>query len=563
VTLVTMIIAALLAFQSAKGSIDGVVSNAANKPIAGAQVTLMKLPGGSGGLTGGVLVGQVGPITRETATTDAAGHFVFSDLEAGNYSVQAAADGYARQQSTPPPAGQTGMSTTVSVSAGEAKTGVVLHLTQAGNVSGRVTGSNGEPVANMEVTLVHPNYSVLGVNMGQMGSAQTNDKGEYRLFWAPPGRYYVSVGSPTRPVLLNATTGTTAKYPQTFYPGTKDISAAAQIEIVPGGDLNGIDFRLTAEPTFHVRGRIVDATSGQPPVNASISIVPKSQTAGGLFSSSNPFNPKDGTFDLRDVLAGSYWVRAQLVMPRPATGGVGGSPLRQPMGLAEVDVSGRDVDNVVVTIYPPASIPGHIRIDGPSPAAQLTTRVSLQPATLGVFLGGIPQAATVNPDGSFLIENVLPGEYRLAQPGFAPAVASGNTYLKQARLGATDLLTEPLVVSGPVSGELLIVMGTDGGTVTGTVTDAQGRQAPQTQIILIPSSLDRRDAYKLSMTDASGHFTLRGVAPGSYKVFAVDQQTMQTFFDPSVMQRLQSNGMPVTVGSTATVNADLKVISLR
>lgn len=261
-TPVTMIIATLLAFQTAKGSIDGVVSNAANKPIAGAQVTLVKLPGGAGIISGTV---GFGPNSRETAATDSAGHFVFSNLDAGTYSVQAAADGYATQQPTPPPAGQIGMTATVSVSAGEARTGVVLHLTQAGNVSGRVMGSNGEPVANMEVTLLHPNYSVLGMGMGQMGSAQTNDKGEYRVFWAPPGRYYLSVGSPTRPVLLNATTGTTAKYPQTFYPGTKDMSAAAQIEITPGGDLNGVDVRLTPEPTFHVRGHIVDATTGQPP----------------------------------------------------------------------------------------------------------------------------------------------------------------------------------------------------------------------------------------------------------------------------------------------------------
>jgi len=188
-------------------------------------------------------------------------------------------------------------------------------------------------------------------------------------------------------------------------------------------------------------------------------------------------------------------------------------------------------------------------------------RVSLQAATLGQFLGGIPQPATLNPDGSFLIENVLPGEYRLALPGFGSTLPSGNTYLKEARFGATDLLTEPLVVSGPVSAELQIVMGADGGTVTGTVTDPQGRQAPHTQVILIPSNAERRDSYKLSVTDASGHFTLRGVAPGSYKAFAVDQQTMQTFFDPAVMQRLQSNGIPVTVGSTATVNADLRVIS--
>src|SRR5690242_16231644 len=108
-----MIFAALLAFQAAKGSIDGVVSNAANKPIAGAQVTLLKLPGGGVG----VLIGTVGSVpNRETATTDASGHFIFSNIDEGTYSLQAVADGYAKQQTSPPPAGQTGMNTTVTLS---------------------------------------------------------------------------------------------------------------------------------------------------------------------------------------------------------------------------------------------------------------------------------------------------------------------------------------------------------------------------------------------------------------------------------------------------------------
>lgn len=583
-TVSTFAAALLLLTQSGKGSIEGSVLSNANKPIAGAQVTLTKRPG-TGVLTGtvaggaaGVLIARLGPASNGlTATTDAAGHFVFSDVDAGDYLVQASADGYARQEFGPPAPGQTGMSTSVSVSAGQTANGVVLHLTVAGNVSGRVTGSGGEPLANMQVMLVRAAYSIYGQRtMGQVGTSQTNDKGEYRLFWAPPGRYYVVVGAPARPIPPIGIPGSsTVKYPQTYYPDVRDISAAAQIDVTPGGELNGIDFRLTQEPTFLVRGRVIDSTTGQPPHSASISIVPVEQMVGGIFSSSNPFNPGDGTFELRDVFPGSYWVRAQLTLVRPPAAGAISGPVRQPMGLAQVTVSGNDVENVAVTIYPPFSIPGRIRIDGAAQTIPSNLRVSLQPATTGVLLGGLPQATTINSDGTFMIENVLPGEYRATVPSailqVAPNVAGGvpaglpapppvNFYLKEARLGTTDLLTETLAVSGPVSGEMQIVLGTDSGTLTGTVTDARSQASPQTQVILVPSQRDRRDLYKIGGTDASGHFAVRGVPPGSYRAFAIEAQSMLTFFDPAVLQKLEAAGIPVNVGSSATLNVDLKLI---
>jgi hypothetical protein len=229
----------------------------------------------------------------------------------------------------------------------------------------------------------------------------------------------------------------------------------------------------------------------------------------------------------------------------------------------------------VVTTYPPFSIPGRIRIDGAAQSLPSNLRVALQPATPGILLGGLPQTATVNSDGTFLIENVLPGEYRASVPsgvllvapnvsGTSPVGVPGlppvNFYLKAARLGTTDLLTETLVVSGPISGELQMVMGTDSGTVTGSVTDARGQAAQQTQVILVPSQRDRRDLYKIGVTDPTGHFIVRGVPPGSYKAFAVDAQSMLTFFDPAVLQKFEGAGIPITVGGSATLSADLKVL---
>src|SRR5206468_12690994 len=255
--------------------------------------------------------------------------------------------------------------------------------------------------------------------VSQMGSAQTNDRGEYRLFWVTPGQYYLSVNPSSRPmggggfgpIMPSAANN---KYPRTFYPGTTDISGATEIEIQPGGELNGIDFRLAPQPVYRIRGRVIDSATGQFPQSASISIIPREQIGGGVPFTVSPYNPADGTFELRDILAGSYWIRAQLPFTNRPPVAPGGRPPTPPSAIAAVDVTGSDVDNVVLTVLPPMSIQGRVRVEGQASTMGPMT-VSLQPfAGGGMVVGPFPMPAQVQPDGTFQIENVGPGEYQVA-----------------------------------------------------------------------------------------------------------------------------------------------------
>src|SRR4030095_4088487 len=78
--------------QPAKSTIEGVVVRAdSNEPIAGAQVFLLA---GNG-------PGAVRPFANagpHPATTDKDGKFVMNDVEAGQYRLAAARNGYARQE---------------------------------------------------------------------------------------------------------------------------------------------------------------------------------------------------------------------------------------------------------------------------------------------------------------------------------------------------------------------------------------------------------------------------------------------------------------------------------
>src|SRR5262249_16803309 len=146
-------------------------------------------------------------------------------------------------------------------------------------------------------------------------------------------------------------------------------------------------------------------------------------------------------------------------------------------------------------------------------------RVSLQPATQGLFPSPPPLPAQLQDDGSFQLDSVGPGDYQVNVAGLGTNAL--GLYLKDARFGSTDVLREPLPIAGPTSSVLEVVLGVNGGQVSGTVLAGQ-QPALRTQVVLVPDRRERRDLYKTAGTDPNGHYTIRAVPPGPYTAYAVE-----------------------------------------
>ena len=447
------VIAASLLFllQTARGSIEGTVLNSVtNRPIAGALVSATKMPAlptGGGGIVVSGMIAQLSP-----ARSDSNGRFAFDNLEAGTYSVRAIADGYAQQEFNAPGISSS-MTAQPKVAPGQAVKDIVLRLTPGARVNGRVTGSNGEGLLNMEVSLMRAVRGPDGrQTMATVVTAQTDDRGEYRLFGVAPGSYYMSVAASTRPIPGSPfrTDGSSKKYPRTFYPATTDPATAATIDVQPAAELNGIDFRLVEQPAFHVRGRVVDSITGQIPRNVAISISARDSVLGaGASFSPAPYNPATGTFEVRDVISGAYWVLAQL----PLSGRPGPGQLPQITAPVSIEVRGADVDGVVLRFVPPVSIPGRIRIEGDASAVDVTRMSVLFRPVFGLMPMSAQNSASVNPDGTFTINDVLAGEYQVLINLMMPGLT-----VKQVLLGGVDLPGRSLTVSGPPSQTIEIVL---------------------------------------------------------------------------------------------------------
>ena len=455
-----------------KGSIEGVVLHAVTKePIAGARVTITRvqtvptaLPAIPGVPPPGAAVAPATPVAGPAATplrtppipavnTDSQGKFSLKDVEPGSYTLQVANNGFARAEYGQRMVGVPGRP--VTVTADQTLKDLVIQLTPAGYVSGRVQDLAGQPVVGVPVQLIKATYGVNGQRtFQQAGNTRTNDRGEYRLYWVTPGRYYLNAGS-TQGAPLNIGGGGASPnevqdvYVSTYYPNVTDITLATSLNVQPGNEISGIDLSISRQQLYRIRGRIIDARTDKPPQAATLTISSRSIGGGGFLMSSGPntrYNNADGSFELRDMAPGSYGIGAQVT---DTSGVLPSSPLsqpNQPRAQAAVTVVNADVENLTLIIFAPSSLSGRLSIDG-QPLTALTSldrmRVQLVPLGDTTSFIGNPQSQSQppTPDGTFKVDNLLPGDYRATITGMPPGY-----YLKSVRLEQTEGLDQPLHV---------------------------------------------------------------------------------------------------------------------
>jgi hypothetical protein len=220
----------------AKGSIEGqVVNGRTGAPLKRAMVRLVGVHQTMGpAAIPSNLPGRGGarPVMMNKETDDQ-GHFVFTNLDAGQYRLTAERQGFLRQSWGSRKL--SGGSTPVPVGEGQAVKAINFRLNPQGVIAGKVLDEDGEPIANVPVRAMRAVYRNGGRTFNTVANSNTSDIGEYRLPELKPGRYWVSASPRTQGAMPNlgsnealpATPELT--YAVTFHPSTPDASTA-----VPG-----------------------------------------------------------------------------------------------------------------------------------------------------------------------------------------------------------------------------------------------------------------------------------------------------------------------------------------
>lgn len=517
-------------------AVGGQIVNAVtNEPLRRATIILMRADSSPGE-----------PARSYTVSSDAGGAFALKNVEPGSYRLSVHRNGY-----VPYAYGSHGMQrpgTTLTLLRQQRLTDLVLKLTPQGVLTGRIVDAEGEPVENARLALQSYRY-VQGRKQLTMsgGGGSTNDLGEYRIFGVAPGKYYLSVTPmPMGPGFASdgaTSAGPDEDYVTTYYPGAVDPSAATQVEVAAGAQLRGLDMVLSKTRTAHVKGRVIHGMAGRP--NVQVTLVPRNSAPYAGVLRNSVLDPS-GNFDLRNVVPGAYVLTAIVN---------DGTTVRQ--GRLPVEVGAAGVEGLTVTIGPGVSVKGRLRPDSDAGSLDLSSaRVMLQPRDQNVFMGGQVKA---DAEGRFEIKDVPADRYTLAIFGLPP-----NAFVKSARTEDVDLLAVGVDLTHGAPGGIDVVISPRAATLTGTVEDAKtGSPAAGAMVVLIPQAKERLEQaayYRNTWTDQQGAFTLNGIAPGEYKMYAWEEVEIGAYMDPEFLKPVEGKGEAVTVREGDRQSVKLKMI---
>jgi hypothetical protein len=170
-----------------------------------------------------------------------------------------------------------------------------------------------------------------------------------------------------------------------------------------------------------------------------------------------------------------------------------------------------------------------------------------------------PQTVPVQPAGEFVLNKVVPGSYVLDLSNLTQ-----DLYLKAARFGEDDILEKPLVLqAGEQARPLQILLGSDGGHLQAAAYDKKGDLHTGAQFVLVPEAARRyrREQFRVATAGEDGVATIRGILPGTYKLFAWEDLEPNAYLNSDFLRVYEDLGLPVKVVAGDNSPVSVRLIS--
>jgi hypothetical protein len=491
------------------------------------------------------------PVARAAAglmtLTNAEGKFRLHSVKAGKYVLQFTKQGWVSDERAP-------RTWPVEVREGTPVPPTNLKLRRAGAIAGRVLDRDGDPMPGVSLMLQavrrSPSPSERKIPMGW---ANTDDRGEYRIANIAPGRYRVLANpvpdwNPVRLHLQRQEDAGAEEIPSpTYYPGVVDLEGAGILQVSSGQEVHGIEIRLATAPAFRISGRLsgVPSASVQPPVVFLRSV-------GDMYSQvgrpPTPVSDK-GEFELLGVRAGKYVLAGRAAS---ADGAVLG-------GTLDLDLSG-SIDGVTLELKQSMSVTGKVSV----PEGRKLARpfVLLQEMSDLPMMGAT--SAPAEPDGSFTIKNVVPGNYSvsLTGGGMESAAAMEGLWLASVTQGTSEIKDKILRVSAGMD-PVLLRMEEGAPEVRVTVAGDKPVGLPGAAAILYRENAEAGlQRPMLCITDGTGQCSLKGLEPGEYLALAIFPFEGIDIRDRGLLAEFKQQVKQVKVAKGERAAVELKANSL-
>jgi protocatechuate 3,4-dioxygenase beta subunit len=554
-------------FVSRSAVLSGRVVDSAGRPVVSIAVRVRRQGGAS-----------KGPPDAVTRTNDL-GEFRLTQLAQGQYVLRtdgrpevsmtpAAVSSLVMEQQRPdlptsnpvPVTARSGQETDVTLVYQEAT--VILPYAEVGGlVTGRMIDEFGEPVQGLNVQLWQVYFENGQRALRPAGPVSlTDDRGQYRLFHVPPGRYLVVAADDS----WRAAGAQSTEFLPLYYPGRAAPADAFPVQVEPRQQLTGVDMVITWLTGARIFGTAIDSL-GRPLKNQLILRPSAKSGIATLPPRSTPVRP-DGTFEFLNVPPGSYILRGSAQSEadaalQAATDAALKETLAKSGRLSDVanltidpetrsrmrpsesailqmTVNRSDTGPLTLQTAPTATLRGRIVFEGSPVAASTRTsefsvRAFAADQDFATGIAGSLQVASAAIDDPRVVAAVDARSSTFEMSGVSGPIRIGlaaappGWWLKSAFVGPINTAEEPVTVTSVDSrGDVEIVLADTAATITGSVVDGSGRAAPDAWVIVM--AVDRGRWFpgspyvKATLSNQSGRFTIASLPPGEYWVAAVD-----------------------------------------
>jgi hypothetical protein len=443
------------------------------------------------------------PLPR--AITNELGNYRLAGVPEGRYVVMPISPAFVVASGPDSDKPGTGMSSglglmgfVVTVASGGAVEGIDFALEAGGVITGQVTNDSGWPVVALMIDCQRVNEQ--GQLEGGSGSRfETDDRGVYRIYGLPTGKYQVSVSGLDR--------SGSKPYLRTFHPDTTDQKRATVVQVTAGTVSSGIDIRLGhPQLTFVITGRLMDQDTGNPVSGVSIKFSGWNDGREG-FATTDP----NGMFKIEDCVPGSYELK--ITTTSLQTQGYNSD-------LVTVQVNDADVTDVETRAIRGVSVSGNVLVqDSKDPAIiNVLSQTGMIAINLRPGIRGSERSAGValiGPDGRFEFTALRPGKIEI-RPATLP---QGFTLLRIEHNGVQVRDGLDLSAGERETGvRVIVTYGT--GSIRGQIKVEGGVLPTRMDWLLTIRRADGDGELSSQMIDARGTFWVKDLAPGLYEITA-------------------------------------------
>ena len=377
-----------------------------------------------------------------------------------------------------------------------------------GAIFGSVIDEEGEPVRDAHIQLLRDWVAAGRKRILPAETAQTDDRGQYRIGLLPAGTYYVAVADrPGRAAkgdgrlrAAGQTPDSTPSYPPTYYPGVIEFGRAAAIELKSGAEKQA-DIALGVATAGSVHLRCPGSGGDGESCPGWARLIPEG--IGGV------------ALDRLDAVPpGRYTLRFE---------GMGKTAYR----VIDVGAGETIVD---LTLRSQTMVAGKVTFKNAAPKEAISQMALVDEAT------GEPIQAAIDPNGAFQFSGI--------EGRFRPYVfGSSQMFIEEMSAEGAPLKDGVLHLSGNAGVRLSIVVSEEAGRLKGFAMNGD-TPVPEVLVVLAP-----RNGYFEPLgfqTESDGSFDYVTVPAGDYLLFAVDKLDFE-YANPEVIRPYLSKAAAVHI----------------